>query len=366
MSGVPGAVSISAFGIRKQRKSEVDMETSRFVTPCPAARTRKHAFTLVELLVVIGIIAVLIGILLPALNRARKSARQVQCLSNMKQITTAMVMWSGEHHGWMVGRAGGAIGYTDPDGAPNGGPPPAKDPVTNSYTETSNWIAWQRKVDPATGTLDPGGPEDENITYSALAPYMGSKVVRSTFDGSAGLPVSNTVASALDSVFICPEDNRASRPAQTNKFYRYSYSMNDYVAMPLQFCSFNGANVAGSKVSNGAPRSDFFFTGKLASIKHPAELVLLVCEDERTLDDGVFKSDSGKYAANQSINAVSDRHSQKKGLTSTSLGTTANRNALGNVAFCDGHAEFFPRKQAISQKYSGNLAPDPAGFDALP
>ena len=59
--------------------------------------TRRKAFTLVELLVVIGIIAVLVGILLPSLNRAREAAKRTQCLSNMRELGSALRIYGVEN-----------------------------------------------------------------------------------------------------------------------------------------------------------------------------------------------------------------------------------------------------------------------------
>src|SRR4051812_33999049 len=68
---------------------------------------RRDGFSLVELLIVIGIIAALLALLLPSLGRAREQARRVVCLSNLHQVSTYFVAYATNNNGQIP------IGYKD-------------------------------------------------------------------------------------------------------------------------------------------------------------------------------------------------------------------------------------------------------------
>jgi prepilin-type N-terminal cleavage/methylation domain-containing protein len=139
---------------------------------------RRRGFTLVELLVVIGVIAVLIGILLPVLSRARAQANRVACLSNIKQLGTAILMYCNDNDGYFP-----TCAWWD-DGL-----------AYMPYAE--DWVHWQA---------------NRNLDDSAIARYVGQ-------------------GEQLKSILRCPADSFDGRKAAFGIMpgqgpYLYSYGMN--------------------------------------------------------------------------------------------------------------------------------------------
>src|SRR4051812_35180018 len=85
---------------------------------CPRKQRELKGFTLIELLVVIAIIAILAGLLLPALSKAKNRAQRIACVSNLRQVSVALYMWAEDRTGRLPWRT------------------PAEDDGTQSLPET--------------------------------------------------------------------------------------------------------------------------------------------------------------------------------------------------------------------------------------
>src|SRR5262249_43910486 len=74
--------------------------------PIDRLSDRRRAFTLVELLVVIGIIAVLIAILMPALSKARESAMRTKCATQLREVVAGLTMYANDNKGYLPDHRG--------------------------------------------------------------------------------------------------------------------------------------------------------------------------------------------------------------------------------------------------------------------
>lgn len=153
----------------------------------------RRAFTLVELLVVIGIIALLISMLLPALKRAREHAQSVACLSNLRQVVLAIQTYATDHHGLMLCRDDtsgsnwlwGPVltgGYLQSTAAKW----PGSDPMKSTYFGLDNRALICPTFPPGDGLFAEAGVQVQSWGAWAGTASYGLRYARSPYTASAG------------------------------------------------------------------------------------------------------------------------------------------------------------------------------------
>jgi prepilin-type N-terminal cleavage/methylation domain-containing protein/prepilin-type processing-associated H-X9-DG protein len=196
-------------------------------------RHRRSGFTLVELLVVIGIIAVLIGILLPALGKARKQAQVVYCASNMRQLYNAAMIYSNTYKGYML--------------------------PSRTWAGSSTQNFW--------------------CGVNILGPLLGVK-----YNGSSSAEQQNAL-DRISKLLDCPAVNRPKEKNSLTNFsvdYSYNTNLGDDRAYEA-----DGPNNDGSSFS--ASMKDWAFFKKLNQIP-PNVLIAIDATDIQKKDDERFDS----------------------------------------------------------------------------